>query len=90
MHETQTEKFNGSKPAATLSKDFSDSKTDTCEIAPDLYSTLMNTPGFTEEQLFYVLSHLLDNEAIGKTFMGLPELGRIPWIAKFVAKHFEP
>jgi hypothetical protein len=72
------------------SKDFGDNEPATCEIATDIYSIVMNTPGFTDEQLLCALSHLLDNEAIGETFMDLPESGRVSWIIDFLKKHFRP
>lgn len=72
------------------SKDFSDNEPATCEIATEIYSIVMNTPGFTDEQLLCTLSHLLDNEASGKTFMDLPVSGRVSWIINFLKKHFQP
>jgi hypothetical protein len=93
LNETSTdENLGGSESAVriTLPKDSGDSEAAPREIHSDLFSIVMKTPGFTDEQLLFALSHLLDNEAIGKTFMNLPELGRISWIVRFLNKHFHP
>lgn len=55
-------------------------------VQPELHGIVMNIPGFTEEQLICVYSHLMDNEAQEKAFVDMSELRRILWIRKFLGK----
>lgn len=55
----------------------------------DLCGIVMNIPGFTEEQLKYACSHILDNKAQSKAFEDMTEPLQIRWIRNFLAKHYQ-
>ncbi|KAE8768802.1 Kelch-like protein 5 [Hordeum vulgare] len=49
----------------------------TLEIHPDLYNTVMEQDGFSDEALMAALSHLLDNKAEGVGYLGFTVCGKI-------------
>jgi hypothetical protein len=57
---------------------------------PDLYEAVMFMPGFSEEALIMVYSHLLDNRAQGGAFVKMNQSHRMLWLKTFLAKHYYP
>ncbi|CAM0948539.1 unnamed protein product [Alopecurus aequalis] len=60
----------------------------TDEVHPDLYSVVMNMPGFDEEALLVAVSHLMDNVAQGSAYMGMQEEDRVSWLMNFLKRHY--
>ena len=57
-------------------------------VDADLYHAVMDMPGFIEEALIVVFSHLLDNKAQGKGFVDMVDNHRVIWLRNFLAKHY--
>jgi hypothetical protein len=48
----------------------------------------MGVPGFTNEALMYVLSHMLDNKSQGFGFLEMTNPHRVLWLRTFLDKHY--
>jgi hypothetical protein len=55
---------------------------------PELYGAIMFIPGFTEEALMYAYGHLLDNKALGSSFVQWSDSHRVLWLRTHLAKHY--
>jgi hypothetical protein len=53
---------------------------------PELYGVVMFMPGFTNEALMCAYGHLLDNKALGTTFVKMSNSHRVLWLRTFLAK----
>ncbi|KAK3143453.1 hypothetical protein QOZ80_4AG0300520 [Eleusine coracana subsp. coracana] len=63
-------------------------ETKTEDVHPDLYSSVMYMPGFTEGALMVAFSHLVDNKAQDTAFVGMNETHRVLWLKTFLSKHY--
>ena len=63
-------------------------ETGPAHVDADLYHAVMDMPGFIEEALIVVFSHLLDNKAQGKGFVDMVDNQRVIWLRNFLAKHY--
>jgi len=55
---------------------------------PDLYGAIMFIPGFIEEALMFAYGHLLDNKALGTSFVQWSDSHRVLWLRGHLAKHY--
>lgn len=55
---------------------------------PELYGAIMFIPGFTEEALMFAYGHLLDNKALGTSFVQWSDSHRVLWVRTHLAKHY--
>jgi hypothetical protein len=56
----------------------------------DLFSAVMNMPGFTVDDLVVAVNHLMDNAVIstqGSAYLSMDEEQRVSWLRNFLAKH---
>jgi hypothetical protein len=63
------------------------------EIGPahvdaNLYLTVMEMPGFTEEALNMAYTYLVDNKALGRGFVNMMDNHRDIWLRNFLAKNY--
>jgi hypothetical protein len=54
----------------------------------ELYGSIMFIPGFTEEALMCAYGHLLDNKALGTSFVQWSDSHRVLWLRTHLAKHY--
>uniref|UniRef100_A0A0E0KKI4 Uncharacterized protein n=1 Tax=Oryza punctata TaxID=4537 RepID=A0A0E0KKI4_ORYPU len=57
------------------------------EVHPDLENSVMDLPGFSEDQLDLVLSHLTKHEAESLVYIQKNEARRARWVKKFLEEH---
>ncbi|KAK1605751.1 hypothetical protein QYE76_029424 [Lolium multiflorum] len=57
------------------------------DMHPDLYNAVMDMLGFTEDDLMVALSHLLDHNAQGSSFVGMIEPHRVLWLRNYLGKY---
>ncbi|CAM0948543.1 unnamed protein product [Alopecurus aequalis] len=62
--------------------------TTTGKVHPDLYSAVMNMPGFTEEALTRAVSHLMDNNVQASAYMRMNVEQRVSWLVNFLGKYY--
>jgi hypothetical protein len=55
---------------------------------PDLYGAIMFIPGFHEEELMCAYGHLLDNKALGTSFVQWSDAHKVLWLRTHLAKHY--
>jgi len=55
---------------------------------PELYGAIMFIPGFTEEALMFAYGHLLDNKALGTSFVQWSDAHKVLWLRGHLAKHY--
>ncbi|TVU10402.1 hypothetical protein EJB05_43928, partial [Eragrostis curvula] len=58
------------------------------EVYDELYDSVMNTPGFTEEALMFALCYLLKNKAEGLCFVQMKEAHRVLWLRMNLGKNY--
>ncbi|CAO2206314.1 unnamed protein product [Urochloa humidicola] len=63
-------------------------ETKTEDVHPKLYEVVMFMPGFTEEALMAAYSHLIDNKALGTSFVTWNDSHRVLWLRTFLSKHY--
>uniref|UniRef100_A0A0E0LJE0 Myb/SANT-like domain-containing protein n=1 Tax=Oryza punctata TaxID=4537 RepID=A0A0E0LJE0_ORYPU len=57
------------------------------EVHPDLENSVMDLPGFSEDQLDLVLSHLTKHKAESLVYIQKNEARRARWVKKFLEEH---
>ena len=55
---------------------------------PDLYNDVMDSVGFSEEDLIVVLSHPIDNKALGVNFVSMTEQHMTLCLMTFFGKYY--
>lgn len=58
------------------------------EIYKNLYTAVMFIPGFTDAELMYALSHMLDNKDQGLGLLEMNEDHSVLWLRTFLTKHY--
>ncbi|CAN6238387.1 unnamed protein product [Urochloa humidicola] len=58
------------------------------DVHPKLYEAVMFMPGFPEEALMAAYSHLIDNKALGTSFVTWNDYHRVLWLRTFLSKHY--
>ncbi|CAO2192808.1 unnamed protein product [Urochloa humidicola] len=58
------------------------------DVHPKLYEAVMFMPGFPEEALMVAYSHLIDNKALGSSFVTWNDAHRVLWLRTFLSKHY--
>ncbi|KAK1682444.1 hypothetical protein QYE76_043292 [Lolium multiflorum] len=54
---------------------------------PDLYNAVMDMLGFTEDDLMAALSHLVDHNAQGSSFVSMIEPHHVLWLRNYLGKY---
>jgi hypothetical protein len=57
------------------------------EVHPDLCNTVMDLPGFSEDQLDLVLAYLTKEKAESLVYIQKNEARRARWVRKFLNEH---
>jgi hypothetical protein len=55
---------------------------------PDLYGAIMFIPSFTEEALMFAYGHLLNNKALGTSFVQWSDAHKVLWLRSHLSKHY--
>jgi hypothetical protein len=55
---------------------------------PDLYGAIMFILGFPEEALMCAYGHLLDNKALGTSFVQWFDAHKVLWLRTHLGKHY--
>jgi hypothetical protein len=57
-------------------------------VDANLYLTVMEMPGFSQEALIVAYTYLLDNKAQGRGFVNMTDSHRTLWLQTFLAKNY--
>jgi hypothetical protein len=63
-------------------------ETSPTHVDANLYLAVMETPGYSEEALIVAYTHLLDNKAQGRGFVGMSASHRDIWLRNYLAKNY--